>query len=250
MKRKNYILIIIGLLIIIGVYFGYKVYNMFYYNINNTTTENYQNLINGLKITNTTTIKNEKLGTNQYLNFENVKVKNDFSKFEKLEDKSSKDIIKYVLYNENRETRASFWIGITDSYVDLLKQDITLFNTEDKRITSKNLSDFFEKNNIKNDVELFKYLEKNKNVKSNIFTSVKQMKENYTVQLLTSIIMPQIDGITLIDGDYTGYILNLTNDSKEVSILKGNKKYYFSFFKLDYFTDDYIKEILNTIVID
>lgn len=250
MKKKNYVLIAIGLIIIVGIYLGYKGFNMFYYSTDNITTENYQGFIDGLKITDTITIKNEKLDENQYLTFENIKIKNDFSKFEKSGNEFSKDTIKYVLSDENNEAKASFIIGTTKSYVNLLKKDSTLFNTDDKRITNTNLSTFFEKNNINNDIELFRYLEKNKNVKNNIFTSVKKMKENYNVQYLTSSIIPQTKGITLIDGNYTGYILNLTNDIKEVSILKGDKKYYFTFFNLEYFTDAYIQEILNTIVID
>ena len=40
---------------------------------------------------------------------------------------------------------------------------------------------------------------------------------------MVSVIMPQMDSITLINGDYQGYIFNLKNNMKEVSIFKKRK---------------------------
>jgi hypothetical protein len=248
MKRKG--IVMIALVVMVGFYFGYKGFNLYYYNINHITTENYQNFVDKLNITNTIHIQGQVLEDNQYLSFQNMKVRNDFIHFTKLDNQYSEDTVKYVLYDENNQVKASFWMSKTNSYLDLFKTDVTLFGTEDKRITNTDFSDFLEKNNINDDIELFQYLEKNKDVKNNIFTSVKQMKENYTIQFMASIVMPQIEGITLIDGDYKGYILNLTEDAKEVSILKNNERYVFVFLKLDYFTDEVIESLLNTIVIN
>ena len=55
--------------------------------------------------------------------------------------------------------------------------------------------------------------------------------------------------INEIKGDYVGYILNL-NNMKEVSILKNKKRYILTFLGNDYFTDDYVRELLNTIIIE
>ena len=66
---------------------------------------------------------------------------------------------------------------------------------------------------------------------------------------MASVFMPDVESITEIKGDYKGYILNLGN-AKEVSIIDGKKKYIFTFFNKDYFTDQYIKELLETIIID
>lgn len=55
------------------------------------------------------------------------------------------------------------------------------------------------------------------------------MKENYTIQFMVSVIMPQMDSITLINGDYQGYIFNLKNNMKEVSILKTENVMYLCF---------------------
>ena len=79
--------------------------------------------------------------------------------------------------------------------------------------------------------------------------TAKEMKENYTIQFMVSVIMPQMDSITLINGDYQGYIFNLKNNMKEVSILKNGKRYVFMFLNTTYFTVEKINDLLNTIVI-
>lgn len=258
MKRKKKVFIIIGLLLVICVYFGYKGFNLFYYNINNLTTENYDSIVNSLTIKDTITINTKKLESDDYLTFRNIKVKNEFSNFKLLENQFSDNNIKYALYDENNNLKASFWMGITDSYVNLFKTDAILFGTEDKRINNTNLTNFLDKNNIKNDIDLFKYLEKNKNVKNNIFTSVKEMKENYLLQFMVSVAIPRIENITLIDGDYQGYIFNMKSENDNISsirearILFNDKVYTFLFLNKnnEYFNNDYIQDILNTIVID
>ena len=256
MKNKKFLIIIVAILLVLS-YFVYKGFCLYYYDIGNITTENYKDYFETLRFTDTMTIRTQKLKEDDYLVFKNVKVKNEFSNFKLLENQVSDNNIKYVLYDENNNLKASFWMGITDSYVNLFKTDITLFGTEDKRINNTNLTDILNKNNIKNDIELFRYLEKHKNVKNNIFTPVKTMKENYSLQFMVSVAIPLIDGITLIDGDYQGYIFNIkSNDSnisnmREARILFNDKVYTFLFLNKDieYFTSDYIQNILNTIVI-
>ncbi len=247
MKRKNIILIIIGIFLIAGCYFGYKAFNLYYYKIDDAM------ITNNLTITDTLTINTEQLEQNQYLTFNNIKIRNDFQEFEILEDVSSEDTIKYSLYNEDNEVTSSFWITSENdyTYTEILKTDTTLFTTNNRKITTANLTDYLEKNKITNDIELLEYLANHKSTTNTIFTSVKKMKENYMLYFLSNIIIPETDGITLIDGDYTGYILNLTtSNAKEVSIIKEDKRYIFTFIHLDYFTDNYIKELLSTINIE
>lgn len=247
MKKKNILFILIAVIFIIVAFICYKGFNLYYYNVDNMTTVDYEDFIKGFKITNTVSIKNMELETEKYLTFNNMKIRNDFEQFQKLDDQVTVDSIKYVLYDENDKLKASLWMSKTDTYVKLLATDLRLFGTEDKRITNTNLRDFLKKNNINSDIELFAYLEKNKDIKNNIFTSTKEMKENYTIHFITSVIMPLIESITLIEGDYEGYIFNLPNNIKEVTILKNNERYLFTFICLDYFTDDYIVQLLNTI---
>lgn len=246
MKKK--VIFISLFILLICCYFGYKGFNLYYYDINNMTDE-YEDYIKGLTIKDTITLKQQPL--DNYIEFNGIKVKNEFEDFEKLgAPQSTEDSVKYVLYDKKRKVVASFWISTADTYVNILKSDKTLFGTGDKRVTNDNLTDLLEKNKINNDIELFKYLEKQKNTKNNIFTSVRKMKENYTLHFMVAVMLPSMDNISLIDGDYNGYIFNLKNNMKEVNILKNGKRYVFMFMNTDYFTDEYIEEILNSIEIN
>jgi len=156
--------------------------------------------------------------------------------------------VKYVLEAENYKDKVGFFMGISDTYVNMFKEDITLYGDDIKKIKNSNLDNFFKENNINNDIELFEYLKNNRNVKNNIFTSIDKMRDNYTIHLLSSLAIPSLENITLIKGNYTGYIFN-SNKIKEVSIVKNNKRHIFTFINIEYFNEKYIKDLLNTIII-
>ena len=152
------------------------------------------------------------------------------------------------MYDSNNKIKASFWIGSDKTFIDLLKNDYVLYGSLEK-INSGYFDKLLKKRSINNDVDLFKYLAKKSKEKPNIFTSISDMKEIYASKYLISILFFGSDGITLIDGDYNGYIFN-TKILKEVSILYKGKRYILTFFGLDYFTDDVLKDELNSIVIN
>lgn len=240
-KRKILVLFIICLGI---VYFGYKGVNLVYYHISD-------DFKNDFHLNHTITITHHEVASNDYLEFQNIKIRNDFKNYEKLNFDAEIETTspKFVLKDENGEVMKAFWMGSTDTYVYLLSADKTLYGTEDKRITNTNLTNILEKNNIHDDIELFSYLSNSKNIQNNIFTNVKKMKENYAIQSIMSIIMPTPNNITLINGDYKGYIFNFENNMQEVSILKNNKRYVFDFKNNNHLTDEYLSDILGTIEI-
>lgn len=250
MKKKT-ILIISLIIILLVAYFGYKGFNLYYYNINRIATQDFETFVDQFNISNTITLKYKDVQDNDYFEYQNIKIRNDFKEFEELETSTSVGTSpKLVLKDDNNNTTKAFWMGSTDTYVNLLKADKTLFGTEDKKITNSNLTDILEKNNINNDVELFNYISEQKYVKNNIFTSVKKMKENYAIQFMASVIMPTMDSITLIKGDYDGYMFNLKDNMKEVTILKNDKRYVFIFMSKTTLTNEYLTDILSTIVIE
>lgn len=256
MKNKKIMYVIILIMIAIIIYFAYKCFNLFYYNIDNVTTVDYKSIISGLKVKDNMTISSKSIDEDNYITFKNVKIKNEFSNFKVLENQSNDDTIKYALYDNSNNVKASFWMGETYSYVYMLRNDSTLFGTDEKRISNSNLTQILEKNNIKSDIELFDYLSKLDNVGNNILTPVSKMKENFAIQFMTAVITPTINGITILDGDYQGYMFNIKNDNlstiSEARILHNDKVYTFLFLSKDgtYFSKDYINELLNTIVIN
>ncbi len=156
MKKK--ILIPILIVILILLYFGYKEFNLLYYDIDNITIFDYETFVNNFKIKDTLTIEHKEIDSNDYLQYKNIKIKNDFKNFEKIDstlDSSNISSEKFILKND---TTAAFWMSITDTYVYLLKSDKTLFGTEDKRITNTNLTDVLNKYNIDSDIDLFNFL--------------------------------------------------------------------------------------------
>ncbi len=244
-KKLLYFLLFIVLLV---AYFGYKGFNLYYYDVDGTISQDFYDFVEQFHISNTITLQYKEVLDNNYFEYQNMKIRNDFKDFNELDpDTSIGTSLKLVLKDENNNTIKVFWMLSTDTYVNLLKMDKDFIGT-DKKIT--NLTDFLEKNNINNDIELFNYLSKHKFTKSNIFTSVRKMKENYSIQLMISLIIPTTDSVTLINGDYEGYIFNLEDNTKEVTILKNDKRYVFVFMSKTPLTDEYLTDILSTIVID
>ncbi len=236
--------VIIFISILFFVYFIYQGIHLIYYHVD-------PNFKVSFDIYNILTIRKKDLQNSDYFEFKNMKIRDDFKNYERLESNVDSDTSpKLVMRDENQKVIKTFWMGFADTYVYLLQADKTLFGTKDMRIVNTDLASILEENNIDNDIELFQYLWKQKNVKTNIFTSVKQMKENYVIQRMVSVIMPVVDNITLINGDYEGYIFNLKNNMKEVSILKNNQRYIFIFMNTHDLTDEYLTDILGTIVIE
>ena len=115
------------------------------------------------------------------------------------------------------------------------------------------MSKVFEKYNIKNDIDLLKFIEKTKNDKNSIFDSVQDMKDFYSIHLLNVVIYSNIEELKLIDGNYEGYMIKYnmnSGDVKEYNILKDGKRYGLTFIGLEYFTEEKIQNLLNTLVIE
>lgn len=241
-------IIIVVIVVFIGGFFGTKIYYLHKYNIVSVSDEEYFNYRDKLKVDNTINIKSKNLNENEYITFKNIKVRNDFENFEVLD--SSDDQIRYVL-NKNDKVEASFWYGITtDSLVYSLSNEFSLFGFEDENInlSVEERKEFFKDKNINNDIDLIKYLGTYEYKKNNLFTSTRKMKDNYFTKFITTFLIGGGNNITVIDGNYAGYIINMA-DTREAYIFKNNKKYVFTFINNDYFSDDYVEELLNTVVI-
>ena len=244
MKKK---IIIISIILVI-LFLLIKGFFLYYYNIDSVLINDYDKIIENFKFKNTVTIKTKLVENNNYLTYKNIKIRNDFKDFVKKVDENINDYERYMLYDENKNIKAVFMIGKNSTYTYILRNNPTYF-IDDKRFSPDSVVKILDENNITNDIELFEFLKKNMNRKANIFTSIKKMREYCTIQYLAAIMLPTVESLSKIDGDYDGFIYNLKY-GKEANILIGDDKYTFTFFKKDYFTDDYIKELLNTVVID
>lgn len=248
MKKKIIISIVSIILIVVSLYFCNQYLNLKKYD--SDTTEHYNELMDGLNNIKTIELKKEILPESEYYKFGNIKIKNDFKNFkkEKFDDKHgfvSSNFEKLMLTDKNGKTLASVWIGTTDSRVK------TLLNYENSyydeiSMNKKDIVNFFEKNNITNDIELFKYLKLNKDNKINIFTDSYKMKNNYIMKYIVSE-LPTFKNLTLIDDN--GYMLS-GDKFNEINFIKGGTNYFITIFNFNYFPDDYIDTLLNTLVIE
>ena len=247
MKNKYKLIIVVIIASIIGLYFGYKAFILTEYNTDVLFTDSYNEFLKGLDNKNEMEVNKVSYEEEEYIELENFKFINKFDDFEK--DETTEDFFKYFLY-EDDEFIASFWVGEEDSYISYFVADYEFYGIENPNIEDVNLKEFFKKHKINNDFDLFNYLSKNKDYKNNIFTSTKNIKENYTLNLLSSTIFPSIESLTLVNGEYNGYIFNINDKVKEVNIIEDNKRYIFTFIGADYFDKEDINEILNSIVIN
>ena len=97
MKRKKSVFMLVGIMIMVLVYFGYKVFFLYYYSIGQLEREDYQKVIDGLKVNKTITVQTEMLKEDAYLTFQNVKVKNVFSSFKRMEENSEDISVRYAI---------------------------------------------------------------------------------------------------------------------------------------------------------
>ena len=205
--------------------------------------KDYNNIIKGLKFTKTINISSEK--TDDYLSFHTMKIKNDFNGFEKQEDKL-RNYDKYF----NHDAQTGFIIGMDETHVTLLQNNESFYSEmSDYRVNNKNITKYLEKNNIKDDLDLIRHVQKNKIDSYNIFTSIFNMKDKFLLSYIISLSLPTPKEIYKIVGDHGGYAFVLDNII-EVSILENDKRYIYSFIGRDYFTDEYVNELLNSIVIE
>ena len=85
-------------------------------------------------------------------------------------------------------------------------------------------------------------------IKNNIFMSKREIMENYSFNLFTSIAIPKVDKYTVITGDYLGYIWNI-NKTTQVTIIRDDRMYGFYTNDKRFLDEEYLKDILGTIEI-
>ena len=219
--KKVLISIFLGLIII---YIGVKIGFIYFYNLGDAYQEN-RDVIENFEIKEVKNLENVEV--DNYLDINGLKIRNDFKDFTKITDGYKLDDNTY------------FMVRINESMLDYLKNNIV-----DKKI--KAFNDFLEKNDIKNDLDLYNFLYKYGDATSTLFSSFDKIKSNYYVQYIVSIMGNNVKGITEITGEYLGYVLHGEKNNLVVLSL-GDKIYYLNFYNKEYFDINYILEILSTI---
>lgn len=169
------------------------------------------------------TIKIEKLDAKDYIEYKTVKIRNDFSKYEKIE--SSSNSLQYVL-NENGSMKKMFSIGEALTYIELYTEGYKIknenianeTNSNEKTLlyTKEKMYNYLKENNVNDDNELFKFIIKNFDNKNNLLTSNSKMKENLYAKEYVVNIMPRVKAYHILSGDVNGFMFELINGGYEV----------------------------------
>ena len=254
-KIKNVVIGVITILFLIILVIGiYKVMIISKHTIN--TPDNYLEVVEGLKVKDTLKIYKRTIDKDDYLVEGNIKIRNDFSDYQRSGDLKEDDEYSYVQYlDSNDDKKNSVIIGRMIQYIDLfVRNDITFFYGEDDknisedRFTAADRKYFLLKNDINNDIDFLKYIKNNYFVKNNIFMNVRVFRENYAFNLFVSIVIPKVDSISLIKGDYEGFIFNL-GKTREIHIIRDEMIYSFLLKGEGLITDKYIVDWIGTLEI-
>ena len=258
--KKNSKLIVISIIIgllLVG-YFGYKAFLITVFDPlkyrDEETTKIYNQFLEALNNQDKMTIEHYKISEEDYLDV-GLKIRNDFKDYQEDIFLDGNTIVYYQL-DDNNERKSTFEIGAEKNYISLFTKSsnyITIssfYDSDLDLVSSYQLEEFLEDNNINNDVDLLNFIKDRPYIKNNIFTNIDKIKKNISYNLFVDIVCQPIEKITLIDGDCTGYMFTMAtnNNFKVVNILKNDIKYTLTFMG-DNFTDDYINELLNTLVI-
>lgn len=250
-KLKSIIAILTMLVVLFVIVFViYKCILLSKYNVE--PVDNYEKFVENLEIKNTIKVYKKTINDKDYLVESDIKLRNDFADYTRIDENIS---IKYYLYDDDK-VKSALWLGQSLQYIEMFTSDAMTFYSPDENFLSGNgeFTDadrkyFLLRNDINNDLDFFEYIRDNYYIKSNLFTSNRSIKENYAVNLFVLVAIPSVKSMTLITGDYTGYIFNIRDNIREVHILRDNKSYIFTFVGDDITTDEYIQDILSTLEI-
>ena len=186
-KLKIILLIILGMLIV--GYFGAKAFLLF--NIPEED-EFIKNVELAFKNKETIIIKESQEEVKDYLVFKEMKISNNF------------DLV--------NEKDSIYKIKNTDIVVAFNKEAIDSLVTYIEKESKNNglhydLTKDLEKNNVDTNFKLYEYFLSNRNPKLNVFSSFNSLRKVHTILGNFSLVFRNIDKVTLIDGDYDGYIL-------------------------------------------
>lgn len=244
MKKKNIFKIFVGIFILLLIILCYKVFILNKY-ISEEIMINTTNIFDEVL-----TINNEvAVIDSEILKFEKLSIKNYFKEYVDSETNFNTKI-KY----DNEGNIISFYsISKAEQYINILNfNSFNLYSNNDEKKykyeTEKDMKEYLQNNKIENDVGLLKYIKDNYYIKNNIFMSKKTMENNFLINSLVEVTLPEFEKIILIDGRITGYIINMKNSNiKEIHMLYNNEQYILSLYGKEITNNEFISNLLETV---
>ncbi len=228
MKKKIMTTLIIFLAI--AVFFLWKINTIHKYTIEEKEQEKVEKIAQGLIIEDLKVITSEELDTRETLEYNNITIKNIFTEFECKEIENT--------YQCKKDDDTTFEMKKTTSFVEKLQNSNSL-----------EWAKIVKDNKIVSDIELFGLIKEAVNHKTTIFQFNRDIKRNYYLQKYAIEFIPLMHSMDLVEGDYSGYLLHTSSNSRELYITYKKNTYTFQFTNLDYFTEEVIQDFMNSIII-
>jgi transcriptional regulator with XRE-family HTH domain len=258
-RVKNiFFTILIILVLSTCIFFGYKLVLLHKYTLEKP--DNVDEVVKGLKNSKEIKVYKRTISESDYFVIENFKIRNDFKDFEfKYKEGENLPGRIYVYNKEENGEKIGINFAIEDEELQLDKQFATkeaIFfgesNLDTNAFNNADRTFFLLKNDINNEVDFYKYIADNYYKENNIFMDKRTMMENYAFNLFVSIAIPRVDEFIIIKGDYTGYIIKLINEDKQltqVTIIRDDKSYGFITNDPRLKDEDYLIDLIGTIEI-
>ena len=152
----------------------------------------------------------------------------------------------YTLEEEKNKNglRTSYTFGSYPFYTTLFSNDKEEY---DHNVGKYQYSEIMKKYDINTILDLVNYIKENGNKNNNIFYNSGKLKENYVLYKFSKTIMPnKIESLSKVAGDYNGIVFNM-KDVKEIHLFGKNRDYVFTFYNLEYFTDEKIQDFIGSL---
>lgn len=244
-KYKKLIIGCVSIVLLLFIYIGVHAYFFKQYNTSFAKTAvELQELQNfgSLKI------ESKKLSEESYMDFNGIYLLKSLSVFEHKGIVTQNSQTIYEFYDENRKVKEAFYTQVMPSVIKTLETDDSYSK---KLVSGKDYQAFFQKYHIEDDVDLYDFVANYHFGRNTLFTPITKMKENYIYHMIVTALPP----ITAkIEGDKreTYFRGNVSKNQQLVvfHLLKKDKTYVLAFWESSYFTEDYIKEIVSTAILD
>lgn len=160
-----------------------------------------------------------------------------------------------VKYGEDGNVASYYSITKENQLINMLSVDSFELATDEKGIenkkyhTEKNMKKFLKKNEIKDDIDLIKYIKDNYYLKNSLLTPTYTMRNNYIINSLAQSAFPNFESITLIKGDnIKGYIVNISSTTlKAIHLLHGDNQYVIVLLGEEITTPEFVNNLLGSI---
>lgn len=247
--KKNIITAIIWVLVLSIAYCGYKMFLLYNYKTDvNTKLKTQLQDVDVITINSNPNVDPTKRVKFKKLLYQRIGTSFEFDE-ETFANNGKENYYTYIYNDEVLNTYAAiFKIGLTYSLHDIL--DTNSNEKYDFNFKNINRNKLLSKYNLNNDYELLKYIVHNYGKEMNVLNSGDRIKFNYAMTTFANVMIPAYK-ISLIEGDYQGYIYTVPDESLyEVHIINGDQNYVMSFTNgphSSYFTLDNIKQFISNI---